>query len=84
MSPELALVDPELRADAVARLPPIYANAFLQLATPVAPPAVERRSSVRLSAALAYLLLAIARTFLFDAVVFASIATCVLIANLIA
>src|SRR6185437_12680590 len=30
MSPELALVDPELRADAVARLPPIYVNSFLE------------------------------------------------------
>jgi len=30
MSPELALVDPELRAELVARLPPIYVNAFLE------------------------------------------------------
>lgn len=80
MSPELALVDPDLRADAVARLPPIYVNAFLE-----APPRVlERRVSVRPAAALTYLALAIVRTCLFDAVLFASVAACVLLANLIA
>jgi hypothetical protein len=80
MSPELALVDPDLRADAVAMLPPIYVNTFLEVrARPV-----ERRGSFRPSAALVYLALAIARTCLFDAVLFASVATCVLLANLIA
>ena len=81
MSPELALVDPELRADAVARLPPIYVNTFLEV-----PPrsVVQRRQSVRPSAALVYLALAIVRTCVFDAVLFASVATCVLLANLIA
>ena len=80
MSPELALVDPDLRADAVARLPPIYVNAFLE--APLRP--VERRASVRPSAALTYLALAIARTCVFDALLFASVATCVLLASLIA
>jgi hypothetical protein len=80
MSPELALVDPELRADAVARLPPIYVNAFLEMrARPV-----ERRPSFRPSAALIYLAVAIVRTCVFDFVLFASVATCVLLANLIA
>ena len=62
MSPELALVDPEVRADGVARLPPIYVNTFLT--APRAP--VERRSSFRPSAALVYLALAIVRTCVFD------------------
>jgi hypothetical protein len=81
MSPELALVDPELRADAVGRLPPIYVNAFLEVR---AAPIVDRRTSVRPSAALVYLAAAIVRTCVFDAVLFASVATCVLLANLIA
>jgi hypothetical protein len=81
MSPELALVDPELRADAVARLPPIYVNAFLEVR---ALPVVEQRPSFRPSAALVYLAVAIVRTCVFDAVLFASIATCVFLANLIA
>lgn len=80
MSPELVLVDPELRADAVARLPPIYVNSFLESrALPV-----ERVATIRPSAALAYLALAIVRTCVFDAVVFASVATCVLLASMIA
>jgi hypothetical protein len=80
MSPELALVDPELRADAVARLPPIYVNAFLE----VRPRPVEPRTSVRPSAALAYLLIALVRTAIFEAVVFAAIFIVVLLANLFA
>ena len=80
MSPELALVDPDLRADAVARLPPIYVNAFLE-----GPPrALEKHASIRPTAALAYLAVAIVRTCVFDAILFASIATCVLLANLFA
>jgi hypothetical protein len=81
MSPELALVDPELRADAVGRLPPIYLNAFLEVRTV---PVIDRRPSVRPSAAIVYLAVAIVRTCAFDAVLFASVATCVLLANLIA
>jgi hypothetical protein len=84
MSPELALVDPELRADGVARLPPIYVNAFLEVrARPVELPVVGRQS-FRPSAVLVYLALAIVRTCVFDAVLFASVVTCVLLANLIA
>lgn len=85
MSPELALVDPELRANAVASLPPIYANAFLELRDLP----VEHRSSappsIRPSAAVAaYLLLAVVRTVVFDATVFAAVFAAVLLANLFA
>jgi len=80
MSPELALVDPELRADAVARLPPIYVNAFLE----VRPRPAVRTASVRPSAALTYLLIAVVRTALFEAVVFAAVFVVVLLANVFA
>jgi hypothetical protein len=87
MSPELALVDPDLRADAVARLPPIYVNAFLEFAelpvVPVATPGVRTRG-FRPSAALMYLALAIARTVVFDAIVFISVFALVLIASAVA
>ena len=86
MSPELALVDPELRADAVARLPPIYVNSFLEFPAdpvPVALPAVRTRGT-RTSAALAYLALSIARTAVFDLVVFASVFALVLLASAVA
>lgn len=84
LSPELALVDPDLRAYAVAVLPPIRPFAFLELPpfpideSPMATP------SVRASAVLAYLVVAIVRTFAFDAVVFASVVACVLLANVFA
>ena len=82
MSPELALVDPELRADAIARLPPIYVNAFLQFpSTPIRVVPSAARSSPTVSAVLAYLIVAIGRTLAFDALVFASIAALVLLAN---
>jgi hypothetical protein len=85
MSPELALVDPDLRAEAVASLPPIYVNAFLEF-TP-APPVLQvrrRPAPSRASAALAYLVLALARTVVFEAAVFAAIAVVVLVASLLA
>ena len=82
-SPELALVDPELRAYAIEVLPHVRAYAFLELRTlPVAEPPAA--STFSMSAALAYLLVAIVRTCLFDAFVFASIAACVLLASLLA
>ena len=84
MSPELALVDPDLRADAVARLPPIYVNAFLEFPRfPVAAPTV-RAPGFRLSAALAYLVFSVARTAAFDAAVFAGVAALVLLVSAIA
>jgi hypothetical protein len=85
MSPELALVDPELRADAVARLPPTYVNAFLEFAPAPSALAVARRPvAPKLSAVLAYLVLALARTFVFEAAVFAVVALVVLLTSLIA
>ncbi len=86
MSPELALVDPELRAEAVARLPPIYVNAFLDFPEVAVSPAVEpavRTMGFRPSAVLAYLALSITRTALFDLVVFASVFALVLLASAI-
>ena len=83
MSPELALVDPELRAEMVARLPPIYVNAFLEFPDSRATPAVCT-PGFRPSAALAYLAWSIARTAVFDAVVFVSVFAVVLLASAIA
>ncbi|HET7127816.1 MAG TPA: hypothetical protein VFJ93_01925 [Gaiellaceae bacterium] len=80
MSPELALVDPELRAYAVAGLPHVRAFSFLELRDL---PVDEAPPSFRASAAFAYLLLAIMRTAAFDAVVFASVAACVLLASVL-
>jgi hypothetical protein len=84
LSPELALVDPELRALAVAVLPRVRPFEFLEL-RPL-PPA-EPVAAVRAfgpSAVVAYLAVAIVRTFAFDAVVFLIVAVCVLLANLFA
>ncbi len=84
MSPELALVDPDLRALAIAVLPPVRPFAFLELQPlPIDAPSTAA-PSVRVSAVLTYLLVAIVRTCAFDAVVFASVAACVLFANLFA
>ena len=84
MTPELALIDPELRADAIARLPPIYVNAFLEFPESPPLPAVHCRATPRVSAVLAYLLLSVARTFVFEAAVFAAVAVLVLLASLLA
>jgi hypothetical protein len=91
MSPELALVDPELRADAIARLPAVYANAFLEFPpdpAPVptwafAPGRVVAPSRSRASAALAYLVLALMRTLVFEVAVFAAVFAAVLVASLL-
>jgi len=83
MSPELALVDPDLRAHAVAGLPRVHPYAFLELRS-LPELRAESPPAFRASAVLAYLLVAIARTVAFDAVVFASVAACVLLANLFA
>jgi hypothetical protein len=81
MSPELALIDPELRAEAVARLPPIYANAFLEFRPRPVEVSALSAPRFRPRAALAYLVLSIARTVVFDAIVFASVAVLVLLAS---
>ena len=83
MSPELALVDPELRSYAVDLLPRVRPYAFLELPpVPVGVPVRSETPEFRVSAAFAYLLVAVMRMAAFDAVVFASVAACVLIANL--
>jgi hypothetical protein len=85
LSPELALVDPELRARAVAGLPRVQPYAFLELRPlPVVEEPPLRAPTFSISAAGAYLLLAIARTAAFDAVVFLGVFACVLLANLFA
>ena len=74
------MLDPQ---NAIEVLPHVRAYAFLELRTlPVAEPPAA--STFSMSAALAYLLVAIVRTCLFDAFVFASIAACVLLASLLA
>jgi hypothetical protein len=83
MSPELALVDPELRAHAVAGLPRVRAYAFLERRPATVADVPAPAPAFSASAALAYLLLAIARTAAFDAVVFASVFACVLLASLL-
>ena len=82
MSPELALVDPDLRAYAVAVLPRVRPYAFLELSTVSIDQVPEAPPTLRASTVGAYLLVAIARTVVFDAAVFASVAACVLVASL--
>jgi hypothetical protein len=81
VSPELALVDSELRMHALAALPPVEPFAFLELRDLPLP--VQARKTRRLGAALAYLVVAIVRTSMFDACVFASVALVVLLLNLL-
>jgi hypothetical protein len=83
LSPELALVDPELRARALAELPRMDAYAFLELPPLLLDEPAKAGLRVRPTAALAYLLVAIARTAVFDAVVFASVFACVLFVSLL-
>jgi hypothetical protein len=68
VSPELVLVDPILRADALAALPHVEPFAFLvlrDLPTPARP--VERAQPPLLVAAAAYLVSSLARVVLMDA-----------------
>ncbi len=81
-SPELALVDPELRSRALSALPRVEPFEFLRLRD--VPVAVARPEPQRLAAALAYLLVAIVRTCAFNACVFVSVALVVLLLNLVA
>jgi hypothetical protein len=81
ISPELALVDPDLRAYALAALPSVRPFAFLELRPVSIPEPRAVAPAFHVSAALAYLALAIWRTVAFDAVVFAGVAAVVLIAS---
>jgi hypothetical protein len=81
VSPELALVDPELREHALAVLPRVEPFEFLHLRD--IPLQEHARKARRLAAALAYLLVAIVRTCAFDACVFASVTAVVLLLSLL-
>jgi hypothetical protein len=69
LSPELALVDPILRADAIADLPPLEPDAFLHFTRrePIAaaPERSPRRPPLAV-AAIVYLIAATARTLVID------------------
>jgi hypothetical protein len=81
VSPELALVDSDLRASALAALPPVEPFAFLELRDLALP--VEPMQARRVTAALAYLVVAIVRTCAFNACVFASVTAVVLLLSLV-
>lgn len=100
VSPELALVDDELRTDAIALLPEVRPYEFLERLRYAALPQAEpgwpahdayvepwRPRTRRPSlavAALAYLATAVVRTLAFNVVVFACVALVVLVVNLAA
>jgi hypothetical protein len=97
VSPELALVDDELRRDAVALLPELRPYDFLEQLRETRPPLVwapvepyreeepaESRHPHLAVAVAAYLATAVVRTVAFNVVVFACIALVVLIVNLAA
>jgi hypothetical protein len=84
ISPELVLIDPELRAYALAALPPVREFGFLDLRRIPNQQAPAVAPTFHISAALAYLALAIGRTIAFDAVVFACVAAVVLLTSLFA
>jgi hypothetical protein len=68
ISPELALVDPILRTDALAALPPLQADDFLVFrGLPLPMPAVAHSQPPLLVAAAAYLVSTIARVVVMDA-----------------
>ena len=95
LSPELALVDPELREQAIALLPALEAFDFLRfpprpagadvvhLDEYRAAPAASREPR-RAVAALAYFAVALARVCVFNVLVFVSVALIVLLVNLAA
>jgi hypothetical protein len=67
VSPELALVDPILRADALAALPQVRPFAFLDLRDPPAPRPAAKAHPPVLVAAAAYFVSSLARVALMDA-----------------
>lgn len=77
VSPELALVDPDLREAALARLPRVEPFDFLRLRD-LPPPSAAARP---LAAAAVYFALAVLRTCAFNAFVFASVFALVLLLN---
>jgi hypothetical protein len=83
VSPELALVDPELRARALSVLPRVSPYAFLERPDVEIVPLVPA-PAFRPSAAAAYVLVALARTCAVNVAVFAGVAALVLLLNLFA
>jgi hypothetical protein len=88
LSPELALVDPELRLQAVAGLPELAPFDFLRFKVVVLPPRPEpdelpRRSSLPVAAA-AYVVAAVVRVIVFDGMFFLAVAAAVFLLNLLA
>jgi tetratricopeptide (TPR) repeat protein len=87
LSPELALVDPELRLQAVAGLPELAPFDFLRFKVALlpecpAPAAPSRRSSLPVAAA-AYVVAAVVRVIVFDGMFFLAVAAAVFLMNLL-
>jgi hypothetical protein len=87
LSPELALVDPELRLQAVAGLPELAPFDFLRFKVAVlperpAPVALRRRSPLPVAAA-AYVVAAVVRVIVFDGMFFLAVALAVFLLNLL-
>jgi hypothetical protein len=76
ISPELALVDPVLRANAVTALPHVEPYAFLRFPAPRPAPRsiVTRRRPPVLVAASVYFLATLAKTIILDAIFVAGLA----------
>jgi len=80
VSPELALVDPDLRASAIAGLPSLRPFAFLELRPlPALAPQVPRAQAVGV-----YVAVALTRTLVVNAAVVVAVALLVLLVNLFA
>ncbi len=82
VSPELALVDPDLRATAIAGLPAVQPYAFLDF--PALPPVVVVPRVSRVRAAAVYTGISLVRTLAVNAAVLVGIAVVVLVINLFA
>jgi hypothetical protein len=90
VSPELALVDPELRAELLASLPPIEPYSFLQIRdvpspapVPIAAKRARRRPPLVLAAA-AYFVSSAARVVVMDALFVLGLAGAVACVQLVA
>jgi hypothetical protein len=85
VSPELVLVDPDLRATAIAALPSVRAFAFLEHPPSfLDQPTLLAPSRSRVRAAAVYFVVALARTLVVNAAVLVGVAAVVLILNLFA
>jgi hypothetical protein len=91
VSPELALVDPELRAELLAALPPIEPYSFLQIRdvpspapVPIATKRARRRRPPLVLAAAAYFVSSAARVVVMDALFVLGLAGAVACVQLVA